>query len=77
MTRVLIADELSPAAVAVLEDRDILVDVQTGLCEADLAAVIGDYDGLDPPNGPPVALVANESSAATDLALQVVQLHAK
>jgi D-3-phosphoglycerate dehydrogenase / 2-oxoglutarate reductase len=46
MTRVLIADELSPAAVAVLEDRDILVDVQTGLSEADLAAVIGDYDGL-------------------------------
>jgi D-3-phosphoglycerate dehydrogenase len=46
MTRVLIADELSPAAVAVLENRDILVDVQTGLCEADLAAVIADYDGL-------------------------------
>ena len=46
MARVLIADELSPAAVAVLEDRHILVDVQTGLSEADLAAVIGDYDGL-------------------------------
>jgi D-3-phosphoglycerate dehydrogenase len=46
MTRVLIADELSPAAVAVLEDHDILVDVQTGLSEADLAAVIGPYDGL-------------------------------
>jgi D-3-phosphoglycerate dehydrogenase / 2-oxoglutarate reductase len=46
MARVLIADELSPAAVAVLEARDLLVDVQTGLSEADLAAVIGDYDGL-------------------------------
>ena len=46
MARVLIADELSLAAVAVLEDRDILVDVRTGLAEADLAAVIGDYDGL-------------------------------
>ena len=46
MARVLIADELSPAAVAILEDRGILVDVRTGLAEADLAAVIGDYDGL-------------------------------
>jgi D-3-phosphoglycerate dehydrogenase len=46
MARVLIADELSPAAVAVLEGRDILVDVRTGLAEADLAAVIGNYDGL-------------------------------
>jgi D-3-phosphoglycerate dehydrogenase / 2-oxoglutarate reductase len=46
MARILIADDLSPAAVAVLEDRDMLVDVQTGLSEADLAAVIGDYDGL-------------------------------
>ena len=46
MARVLIADELSPAAVAVLEDRGILVDVRPGLAEADLAAVVGDYDGL-------------------------------
>ena len=45
MARVLIADELSPAAVAVLEDRGILVDVRTGLAEAD-PRVIGDYDGL-------------------------------
>ena len=46
MARVLIADELSPAAVGVLESRDILVDVQTGLSEPDLAAMIGPYDGL-------------------------------
>jgi D-3-phosphoglycerate dehydrogenase len=46
MARVLIADELSPAAVAVLEDRGILVDVRPGLAEADLAAVLGGYDGL-------------------------------
>ena len=46
MARVLIADELSPAAVAVLEGRDILVDVRTGMSEADLAGVIGGYDGL-------------------------------
>ena len=46
MARVLIADELSPAAVAVLENREILVDVRTGLSEADLLAMVGDYDGL-------------------------------
>jgi D-3-phosphoglycerate dehydrogenase / 2-oxoglutarate reductase len=46
MARVLIADELSPAAVAVLEERGILVDVRPGLAEADLAGVVGDYDGL-------------------------------
>jgi D-3-phosphoglycerate dehydrogenase len=46
VARVLIADELSPAAVAVLEDRGIVVDVRTGLAEADLAALIGAYDGL-------------------------------
>src|SRR5262245_99824 len=46
MARVLIADELSPAAVAVLEERGILVDVRQGLAEADLTAVVGDYDGL-------------------------------
>jgi D-3-phosphoglycerate dehydrogenase len=46
VARVLIADELSPAAVAVLEDRGIAVDVRTGLAEADLAALIGAYDGL-------------------------------
>ena len=46
MARVLIADELSQAAVAVLEERGILVDVQTGLSESELAAAIADYDGL-------------------------------
>jgi D-3-phosphoglycerate dehydrogenase / 2-oxoglutarate reductase len=46
MARVLIADDLSPAAVAVLEDRGILVDVRTGLGEGELCAVVGDYDGL-------------------------------
>ena len=47
MARVLIADDLSPAAVAVLEDRGILVDVRTGLGEGDLCAVVGDYDGME------------------------------
>ncbi|MGH6902824.1 MAG: NAD(P)-dependent oxidoreductase, partial [Geminicoccaceae bacterium] len=46
MARVLIADELSPAAVAALEDRGILVDARTGLAEDELHAIIGAYDGL-------------------------------
>jgi D-3-phosphoglycerate dehydrogenase len=46
MPRVLIADDLSPAAVAVFRDRGIEADVKTGLKPADLAAVIGEYDGL-------------------------------
>jgi D-3-phosphoglycerate dehydrogenase len=46
VAQVLIADELSPAAVVVLEDRGILVDARTGLSEAELAATIGGYDGL-------------------------------
>jgi len=46
MARVLIADALSPAAVAVFEDRGVLADVRTGLSEAELCAAIEGYDGL-------------------------------
>jgi D-3-phosphoglycerate dehydrogenase len=46
MPKVLVADELSPAAVAIFQDRGIEVDVRTGLAKADLLAIIGDYDGL-------------------------------
>ena len=46
MPKVLVADELSPAAVAIFEERGVEVDVRTGLGEAELLAIIGDYDGL-------------------------------
>jgi D-3-phosphoglycerate dehydrogenase / 2-oxoglutarate reductase len=46
MTKVLIADELSPRAVEVFRERDIAVDVRPGLPAAELEACIGDYDGL-------------------------------
>ncbi|MFO1069357.1 MAG: phosphoglycerate dehydrogenase [Geminicoccaceae bacterium] len=46
MPKVLIADELSPAAVAIFKERGVEVDVRTGLAKADLIAAIGDYDGL-------------------------------
>jgi D-3-phosphoglycerate dehydrogenase len=44
--RVLIADELSPAAVAIFKERGIDTDVKVGLSKDELHAIIKDYDGL-------------------------------
>jgi D-3-phosphoglycerate dehydrogenase len=44
--RVLIADQLSPAAVDIFKQRGIDTDVQVGLSKEDLEKVIKDYDGL-------------------------------
>jgi D-3-phosphoglycerate dehydrogenase len=44
--KVLISDKLSPAAVQIFKDRGIDTDVKTGLDKEQLAAIIGDYDGL-------------------------------
>jgi D-3-phosphoglycerate dehydrogenase / 2-oxoglutarate reductase len=44
--RVLIADELSPAAVAIFKERGIEVDVKTGLTKDQLIEIIDQYDGL-------------------------------
>jgi D-3-phosphoglycerate dehydrogenase / 2-oxoglutarate reductase len=44
--RVLIADELSPRALAIFRSRGIDADVRTGLPKADLLAIIAGYDGL-------------------------------
>ena len=46
MTRVLISDKLSPAAVEIFRNRGIEVDVRPGLTPAELRAIVGDYDGL-------------------------------
>ena len=46
MPKVLISDKLSPRAVDIFEARGVEVDVKTGLDPADLAAIIGEYDGL-------------------------------
>ena len=46
MPKVLISDNLSPAAVEVFQERDVEVDVRTGLDEDQLCAIIGGYDGL-------------------------------
>lgn len=44
--RVLISDKLSALAEKVFTDRGIDVDVKVGLDKAELAKIIGDYDGL-------------------------------
>jgi D-3-phosphoglycerate dehydrogenase len=44
--RVLIADQLSPAAVSMFEQRGIETDVNVGLPKGELERVIGNYDGL-------------------------------
>jgi D-3-phosphoglycerate dehydrogenase len=46
MPRVLIADSLSPAAVAIFKERGVDADVKTGLPKDELLKIIGDYDGL-------------------------------
>jgi D-3-phosphoglycerate dehydrogenase len=44
--RVLIADKLSPAAVAIFKERGVAADSKTGLSKDELIKIIGDYDGL-------------------------------
>jgi D-3-phosphoglycerate dehydrogenase len=44
--RVLIADQLSPAAVAIFKERGLATEVKVGLSKEELEKVIGDYDGL-------------------------------
>lgn len=46
MPRVLISDELSPAAMEIFKARGLEVDFQPGLSKVQLLAIIGDYDGL-------------------------------
>ena len=45
MTKILVADALSQAGVDVLSEH-YGVDVRTGLSEAELVDVIGDYDAI-------------------------------
>src|SRR5690348_3750368 len=44
--KVLISDKLSPAAVEIFQQRGVTAEIKTGLNKNELAAIIGDYDGL-------------------------------
>src|SRR6201993_1411931 len=46
MSKVLIADELSPRALEIFRGRGLEVDVNVGLKKPDLIKIIGGYDGL-------------------------------
>ncbi len=46
MTKVLISDAMDPRAAAIFRERGIQVDEITGQTPEELAAIIGDYDGL-------------------------------
>jgi D-3-phosphoglycerate dehydrogenase len=46
MPRVLIADQLSPAAVKIFADRGVDADTKVGLSKEDLIKIIDQYDGL-------------------------------
>jgi D-3-phosphoglycerate dehydrogenase len=46
MPKVLISDQLSPAAVQIFKDRGVEVDVKSGLSKDELIKIIGNYDGL-------------------------------
>ncbi|HEY2071191.1 MAG TPA: phosphoglycerate dehydrogenase [Rhizomicrobium sp.] len=44
--KVLIADKLSPAAVAIFKERGVEADVKTGLSKEELLAIVDQYDGI-------------------------------
>src|SRR5580693_5446238 len=44
--RVLIADKLSPAAVAIFKERGVEADVKTGLSKEELLKIVGGYEGI-------------------------------
>src|SRR5499427_1317171 len=46
MPKVLISDNLSPAAIAIFKERGLEADVKAGLSKEELLRVIGDYEGL-------------------------------
>jgi D-3-phosphoglycerate dehydrogenase len=46
MPKVLIADKLSPAAVAIFQERGVEADVKTGLAKEELIKIVDQYDAI-------------------------------
>jgi D-3-phosphoglycerate dehydrogenase len=46
MPKVLIADKLSPAAIAIFKERGVEADVKTGLSKDELLKIVDQYDGI-------------------------------
>ena len=68
MPKVLIADKLSPAAIAIFQERGVDFDNKPGMGKEELLACIGEYDGLAIRSG---SLVTNVVLAAASM-LKVV-----
>ncbi|HEU0162465.1 MAG TPA: phosphoglycerate dehydrogenase [Rhizomicrobium sp.] len=65
MPKVLIADKLSPAAVAIFKERGVEADVKTGLSKDELIKIVGQYDGIAIRSA--TKLTADVIKAATNL----------
>ena len=46
MPKVLIADKLSPAAVAIFKERGVEIDIKTGMTKEELLKIVDQYDGI-------------------------------
>src|ERR1700691_3900998 len=46
MPKVLLADKLSPAAVAIFRERGVEADVKTGLAKEELLKIVDQYDAI-------------------------------
>ena len=46
MPKILIADKLSPAAIAIFQERGVEADVKTGLTKDELLKIVDQYDGI-------------------------------
>jgi D-3-phosphoglycerate dehydrogenase len=67
MPKVLIADKLSPAAVAIFRERGVDADVKTGLATEELIKIVDHYDGIAIPSA--TKLTADVLKAAKNLKL--------
>lgn len=65
MPKVLIADKLSPAAVAIFKERGVDADVKTGLTKEELLKIVDQYDGIAIRSA--TKLTADVLKAATNL----------
>ena len=70
MPKVLISDQLSPAAVQIFKDRGVEVDVKVGLSKDELKSIIASYDGLAIRSATKVT--ADVLAAATNLKVFVI-----
>ena len=60
MPKVLIADKLSPAAIAIFQERGVEFDNKPGMTKEELLACVGDYDGIAIRSATPIIIAYRE-----------------